>query len=101
MFAAAKVARCEASKTCPRLMHVDSSVEFWQGRASLVVTDGAGKDVALPRDARAYLMASTQHVYADTPRVGICKYPNNPARQAPLVRSLLEQRALRRTASAL
>lgn len=83
-------ARCEASKTCPRLMHVDSSVEFWQGRASLVVTDGAGKDVALPRDARAYLMASTQHVYADTPRVGICKYPNNPARQAPLVRSLLE-----------
>lgn len=84
-------ARCEKTATCPRLMHVDSSVEFWQARASLVVTDGAGHDVPLPPYARAYLMSSTQHIWANTPSVGICKYQNNPAQQAPTVRVLLER----------
>ncbi|HZV64694.1 MAG TPA: alpha/beta hydrolase domain-containing protein [Telluria sp.] len=84
-------ARCQASATCPKLMHVDSSLEFWQARASLVVTDGAGKDIALPSDVRVYLMASTQHVYATTPTVGICKYPDNAASQAPIIRALLER----------
>ena len=27
-------ARCQQTSTCPKLMHVDSSVEFWQGRAN-------------------------------------------------------------------
>lgn len=84
-------ARCQATNTCPKLMHVDSSVEFWQARASLVVTDGAGKDIALPSNVRAYLMSSTQHMTARTPTVGICKYPNNPAAQGPIVRALLDQ----------
>jgi hypothetical protein len=83
-------ARCEASATCPKLMHIDSSVEFWQGRASLIVTDGAGNDVALPPGVRAYLMSSTQHMYADSPVVGVCRHPNNPAQQAPTVRVLLD-----------
>jgi hypothetical protein len=84
-------ARCQQSATCPKLMHVDSSTEFWQGRASLVATDGAGKDIALPPDVRTYLISSTQHVYAkDPPTVGICQYPSNTARQAPLVRALVD-----------
>jgi hypothetical protein len=83
-------ARCQATASCPKLMHVDSSVEFWQGRASLVVDDGAGKDIALPPDVRAYLMSSTQHMAADRPSTGVCKYPSNPARQGPAVRALLD-----------
>ncbi len=83
-------ARCQATQSCPRLMHVDSSVEFWQGRASLVVDNGAGKDIALPSDVRAYLMSSTQHMAAERPSTGICKYPSNPARQGPAVRALLD-----------
>lgn len=87
-------ARCQASATCPRLMHVDSSTEFWQGRAALIVTDGAGRDVALPPDARAYLISSTQHVYANGPATpGACRYLPNTARQAPAVRALLEDLA--------
>jgi hypothetical protein len=83
-------ARCQASATCPKLMHVDSSTEFWQGRAALVVTDGAGHDIALPDDVRAYLMSSTQHMAAlGPPTTGLCKYPHNPAPQGPLVRALL------------
>ena len=84
-------ARCQATGTCPKLMHVDSSTEFWQGRASLVVTDGAGKDIALPAGVRAYLMASTQHTAADRPTVGICKWTSNTAQQGPAVRVLLDR----------
>jgi len=81
--------RCRRDDTCPKLMHLDSSLEFWQGRASLVVTDGAGHDVALPDDVRAYLMASTQHIPARTPAAGICQLPNNPARQTATYRALM------------
>ena len=84
-------ARCQLSSTCPKLMHVDSSVEFWQGRASLVVTDGAGSDIALPPGVRAYLMSSTQHMAARRPSTGVCRYNSNPALQGPLVRVLLDR----------
>ncbi|MGZ3182841.1 MAG: alpha/beta hydrolase domain-containing protein [Telluria sp.] len=87
-------ARCAASHTCPQLMHVDSNTEFWQGRASLIGTDGAGRDVPLPDGVRAYLMSSLQHVYEKEPATpGICKYPHNTASEAPLLRALLEDLA--------
>ncbi len=82
--------RCQASNTCPRLMHVDSSGEFWQARASLVLDDGAGNDIAMPAGVRAYLMSSTQHIAANRPVMGVCRYANNPARQSPTVRVLLD-----------
>lgn len=84
-------ARCQQTATCPKLMHVDSSLEFWQARASLIVTDGAGKDVALPPGVRTYLMASTQHMRAAAPTVGICAYQSNTAQQGPTVRVLLDR----------
>jgi hypothetical protein len=82
-------ARCRTDDTCPKLMHVDSNLEFWQGRSSLVVTDGAGHDVPLPDDVRAYLMSSTQHVASGLPAAGICQLPNNPARQSSTYRALM------------
>jgi hypothetical protein len=82
-------ARCLTDDTCPKLMHVDSNLEFWQGRSSLVVTDGAGRDVPLPDGVRAYLMSSTQHVASRAPVAGICQLPNNPARQSSTYRALM------------
>ena len=82
-------ATCRASNTCPKLIHLDSSLEFWQARASLVVTDATGRDISLPEDVRAYLMSSTQHGAAATPTAGICQMLNNPARQAPTYRALM------------
>lgn len=55
------LARCLKSGTCPKIMHVDSSTEFWQGRSSLVVTDENGKDLTLPDEVRVYLFAGTGH----------------------------------------
>ncbi|HKX39879.1 MAG TPA: alpha/beta hydrolase domain-containing protein [Burkholderiaceae bacterium] len=82
-------ARCRVDATCPKIIHLDSNLEYWQARASLVVTDGAGHDVALPDDVRVYLMSATQHVSAATPAAGICQLPNNPARQSSTYRALM------------
>jgi len=81
-------AGCEAQGVCPRLMHLDSSLEFWQARAALVVSDGEGRATPLPDQVRAYLMAGTQHGPATTPVTGICQQPSNTAEQASLVRGL-------------
>ncbi len=55
------LARCLDSNTCPKIMHVDSSTEFWQGRGSLLVTDERGKDIALPDEVRLYLLSGSGH----------------------------------------
>lgn len=83
-------ARCTATATCPKLIHLDSSTDFWQSRASLVATGGMSRDVDLPDDVRAYLMSSTQRFYADRAVQGECQHPNNPAQQSPVVRVMLD-----------
>ncbi|HTY55164.1 MAG TPA: alpha/beta hydrolase domain-containing protein, partial [Candidatus Binataceae bacterium] len=86
--------RCLASNTCPKVMHVDASTEFWQGRGSLVVADERGKDVELPEQVRVYLLAGTQHagptmlkhspLFFQNP-----SYPMNLLNYSPLNRALL------------
>lgn len=53
--------RCTESATCPKVMQVDGSFEWWGGRGSLVVTDGAGRDLTLPDNVRYYVVAGTGH----------------------------------------
>lgn len=81
------LARCEATKTCPKLMHVDTSAEFWQAGASLVGTDGAGRDVAFPENVRAYLLAGASH--APGMVAPYCELPANPVSYAPVIRALV------------
>src|SRR5262249_53391597 len=51
------------ARTDPKIIHVDSSTEYWQRRASLLATDEAGtSDVADPPNVRRYLIAGTQHL---------------------------------------
>lgn len=75
--------RCNASGTCPKVVHSDGEAELWQARASLVVTDPAGKHIELPDNVRAYLVAGTQHgggpgVNAGSARPNFCQHPSNP-----------------------
>lgn len=77
------LAKCSLSNTCPLIVHTDGEAELWQARASLVVTDPLGKDIELPPNVRAYLIAGTQHgggagVHAGTPQQGICQNLSNP-----------------------
>ncbi len=83
-------ARCEANNTCPKLMHIDSHLEFWQARASLVVSDGLGNPVPIPQNVRLYTMGSTQHSAPPTASAGVCQTLNNPAKQFPTYRALFD-----------
>ncbi len=75
--------RCADTDTCPKVIHSDGEAELWQARASLLVTDPAGKHLDLPDSVRVYLLSGTQHgggpgVHTGTPRAGICQHPSNP-----------------------
>ena len=54
--------RCHASHTCPKIVEVLGSSEFWSLRASPdFVGTSADRDIPLPADVRRYYIASVQH----------------------------------------
>jgi hypothetical protein len=76
----------------PLWMETNTSTEYWQKGASLLVTDPLGtRDVELPATARGYLFAGTQHGalawMGSTP--GNCVNPRNPHSPTPAQRALL------------
>jgi hypothetical protein len=76
----------------PLWMETNTSTEYWQKGASLLVTDPLGeRDVELPANARAYLIAGTQHGGAAwmTSTLGSCVNPRNPHSPTPALRALL------------
>ena len=85
--------RCTADNTCPRLFHVASAVDFWEGRQSLGLTDPLGReDLHEPAEVRSYLLASTQPVPATLPLpvpFGACVQQPNPEPLVWTLRALL------------
>lgn len=90
--------RCEADRTCPKLMQIDGSFEWWGGRGSLNVTDGAGRDVPLPANVRYYLVPGTQHGGGGGVTTGLvkppdggsaCRFANSPVTMTPIERALV------------
>ena len=54
--------RARASVTAPKVMHFDTSSEYWHRSASLVVTDPTGRrDSEIPDDVRVYVFGGSQH----------------------------------------
>jgi hypothetical protein len=87
--------RCAATATCPKIFHVATALEMWEGRQSLGLTDPVGRfDVADPPNVRTYIMASTQHAPASlplpaAPPFGNCQQQPNPNPQVWTMRALL------------
>jgi hypothetical protein len=87
--------RCTASSSCPKIFHVATALEIWEGRQSLGLTDPLGKrDVADPPNVRTFIMASTQHGPAPLPLAtaepfGHCQQQPNPNPQVWTMRALL------------
>lgn len=87
--------RCAATGTCPRIFHVATVLEMWEGRQSLGLTDPLGRhDVADPPEVRTYIMASTQHAPAPVPLAApgvgnTCQQQSNPNPQVWTMRALL------------
>ena len=76
----------------PKLIETNTSTEYWQKGASLLTTDPLGmKDVALPDNSRAYMIAGTQHGgrAGATTDAGPNVNPRNPHNPMPAVRALL------------
>jgi hypothetical protein len=82
--------RCLATKSCPKIFHVATALEIWEGRQSLGFTDTLGRrDLKEPGLLRTYIMASTQHgAAAFPPGFGECQQQLNPNRQFETMRAL-------------
>ena len=86
------LARCLEAKNCPKVMHTDTSTEFWQARSSLVVTDTTGADIELPPNVRAYLIASAPHgtsIDAVPGPTAYCQQLSNPLHLGESLSALL------------
>ena len=55
------LARCLAAGNCPKIIKTDSEIEFYQQRASLVVTDTEGNALAMPDNVRLFFLSNLQH----------------------------------------
>lgn len=85
--------RDRARGTVPKVMHTQSSSEYWHRAGSLVHTDPKGqRDAVIPPEVRVYCFGGTQHgpgsgVPASAPGNG--QLIGNPADYRPLIRALL------------
>lgn len=85
--------RDRARGTVPKVMHTQSSSEYWHRAGSLVHTDPQGAvDAKLPPEVRVYCFGGTQHgagggIAATAPGNG--QLITNPADYRPLLRALL------------
>ena len=81
--------RCTQTSTCPKIMNIISSNEYWVKAGSLVYTDLAGNDLPDPANVRNYLLSSTQHASpAGANSLGSCQQFGNSIDQNPALRAL-------------
>ncbi len=95
--AASLLDRCTATRTCPKIVEVIGSAEFWGLRMSpgLVGTDAVA-DIPLPENVRRYYSPGTTHGggqggFALEQRAGgRCVLPGNPNPMAETIRALTQ-----------
>ena len=86
------LARCLAANNCPKIIKTDSEIEFYQQRASLVVTDTHGNALEMPDNVRLFLISNLQHfalANAKSEMAKTCAFPTNPLNAGPPARALL------------
>ncbi|MGH7046388.1 MAG: alpha/beta hydrolase domain-containing protein [Stellaceae bacterium] len=91
-FSGRTAAILKGGPTDPLMIEVNTATEYWQKGASLVHTKPDGSaDAELPENARAYLIAGTQHGGGPgtDPSPGPCVNPRNPHSASPALRALL------------
>ncbi len=72
--------------TDPKVIHTQSSAEYWHRRGSLVHTDTAGNDLPQPDGVRVYLWTGSHHTPFSPPMkpvAGPCTYLMNNVITAP------------------
>src|SRR5260370_20795388 len=84
------------SKVKPKVMHTQTSAEYWHRSGSLVHTTPDGQaDAEIPENVRIYAFAGCQHGPGDgqiptagTPTNGVTENPINPVDYRPFLRVL-------------
>ncbi|RCK51658.1 hypothetical protein TH25_08170 [Thalassospira profundimaris] len=82
---------CNKTNTCPKIMHSDTSTEFWQARAALVSTSPTGEPLTMPENVRLYFLEGAPHFNSwatESKMDPVCRYPTNPLSVAPIMRAL-------------
>ncbi len=80
--------RARAAGTVPRVMHLDTSSEYWHRSGSLVVTDPLGeRDAIVPSEVRVYVIGGAQHSPAERPS-DRGQQPANPNNYRPVQEAL-------------
>lgn len=82
--------RCSQTKTCPKIMMVNSANEYWVKAGSMLHTDLEGKDIADADNVRSYLLAGVEHTGSGSPAhsPGVCAQPRNTTDPSPALRAL-------------
>lgn len=86
------LSRALASGTSPRVMHVQTSSEYWNRAGSLVHMDPLGeRDAEIPDDVRIYTIGGAQHGPGNgiPAEGGNGRLPRNPTDYRPILRALL------------
>ncbi|MFK7891215.1 MAG: alpha/beta hydrolase domain-containing protein, partial [Granulosicoccus sp.] len=83
---------CQQSDTCPKVMHTDTSTEFWQARAALVSTAPDGTALEMPDNVRLFFLAGLQHFAPFSAQSSVgdsCRFATNPVAAMPVLRALV------------
>ena len=85
-----RLLRCQRSDTCPRILNVNSSNEYWVKAGSLLHTDTEGRDLGDAAGVRSYLLSSVEHTggTGSPPTAGICATTRNTVDPSPALRAL-------------
>jgi len=80
----------------PKVMHVNTSCEYWGSQAALIhLTPDCGEDAPIPENVRIYLLAGTQHISVGLPLAKVAPekgrgaYHLNTIDYRPLMRALV------------
>jgi Alpha/beta hydrolase domain len=84
-----RLARCEATHTCPVAAEIYSANEYWVKAASLLHTTPDGTvDLTDSPFSRIYFISSHQHGTGNKNSKGVCQQFQNPLDSAPIQRAL-------------
>ena len=88
--------RCQASKTCPKVVETFGASEFWNLRASPnLVGTHADRDIPLPPNVRRYYFPGVTHgggrggFSAKPANTSVCELPDNPNPSSDTLRALM------------
>ncbi|CAF1122197.1 unnamed protein product [Adineta ricciae] len=81
--------RCTKTNTCPKIMNIISSNEYWVKAGSLLHSSIEGYDIPTPSNVHNYLISGTQHGGAAAANSrGICQQFGNTVDANPVLRAL-------------